>query len=118
MDLHINFRLAAYWVLVAGLLLSFVSAVVPFYSAGYKLLYGVMLAGLLPYLIYAIAVPLLNARLVLAVGLALLGVHGWLVIGARFVGGADYSDGMIYYVPLLLALALVPLLLMVLRKSY
>jgi len=116
--MHTNLRPAAYWVIVAGLLLSFVSAVVPFYSAGYKLLYGVMLAGLLPYLIYAIAAPLLNARLILAVGLALLGVHGWLVISDRFVGGADYSGGMIYYVPLLLALALVPLPVMVLRKSY
>jgi len=118
METHANLRSAAYGVIVAGLLLSFLSSAVPFYSAGYKLLYRVMLAGLLPYLIYAIAAPLLRAGPILAVGLALLGVHSWVVIRERFVGGADYSDGMIYYVPSLLALALVPLLVMVLRKSY
>jgi len=118
MEAYANLRTSAYWVIVAGLLLSFVSALVPFYSDGYKLLYGVMLAGLLPYLVYAIAAPLLRTGLILGAGLMLLGVHTWLVVSERFVGGADYSDGMIYYVPLLLALAQLPLLVMVLRKPY
>lgn len=118
METYANLRTSAYWVIVAGLLLSFISALVPFYSAGYKLLYGVMLAGLLPYLVYAIAAPLMRTSLILGAGLMLLGVHTWLVISERFVGGADYSDGMIYYVPLLLALALLPLPAMVLRKPY
>jgi hypothetical protein len=118
MEPYASLRSSAYWVIVAGLLLSFVSALVPFYSAGYKLLYAVMLAGLLPYLIYAIAAPLLRTGLVLGAGLLLLGVHTWLVISERFVHGADYSNGMIYYVPLLLALALLPLPVMVLRKPY
>ena len=36
----------------------------------------------------------------------------------RVVGGADYSDGRIYYVPVLLAALLSPLLLMALRRPY
>lgn len=113
-----NLRPLAWWIIVAGLLLAFVSAVVPHYQAGYKLDYAVLLAGVLPYLIYGMAVPLLRAGPILLVGLILLIVHTGLVIGERFVGGADYSDGMIYRVPLLLALALLPLLVMVLRKPY
>lgn len=118
METHANLRSSAWWVIVAGFLLSFVSALVPFYSAGYELLYWVMLAGLLPYLVYGVAAPLLRGGLVLAAGLALLGIHAWLVIAERFVGGADYSDHMIYSVPLLLALALLPLPAMALRKPY
>ena len=118
MGMHTNLRSAAYWVIVAGLLLSFVSAVVPFYHAGYKLLYEVMLAGMLPYLVYGIAVPLLRTGPVLVAGFLLLGAHTWLVISERFVAGADYSNGMICYVPLLLSVALLPLPVMALRKPY
>lgn len=118
METHSNLRSSAWWIVVAGLLLSFVSALVPFYSAGYELLYWVMLAGLLPYLVYGIAAPLLRGSVVLVSGLVLLGIHAWLVISERFVGGADYSDHMIYYVPVLMALALLPLPVMAVRQPY
>ena len=118
METHTGLRFSTWWIIVAGLLLSFVSALVPFYTAGYKLLYWVMLAGLLPYLVYGVAAPLLRGGLVLVEGLVLLGLHTWLVIAERFIGAADYSDRMIYYVPLLLALVLLPLPVMALRKPY
>jgi hypothetical protein len=118
MDTQAHLRSSAYWIIVAGLLLALLSALVPHYQAGYKLMYGVLLSGMLPYLIYGIAAPLLRTGLILVAGLGLLTVHAWLVISERFIDGADYSDGMIYYVPLLLALVLLPLLVMALRKPY
>jgi hypothetical protein len=78
----------------------------------------VLLAGMLPYLVYAIAAPLLERTTVIIAGLILLAVHLWLLVSERFIDAADYSDGRIYYVPLLLALALLPLLFRVLRKPY
>jgi hypothetical protein len=118
MQTQTNLRSFAYWIVLAGLLLAIISAIVPFYTAGYKLMYGVLLAGMLPYLVYGIAAALLRRGLMVATGLVLLTLHAWLVISERFLGGGDYSDGMIYSVPLLLALALLPLLVLVLRQPY
>lgn len=113
-----HLRSQAYWVVVGGLLLAAASAVVPFHTTGYRLQYGVLLAGIMPYLVYGIAAPLLERTPVIIAGLILLAAHLWLVVGERFADAADYSDGKIYYVPLLLALALLPLLFRVLRKPY
>jgi hypothetical protein len=118
MQTQTHLRSSAYWIIVAGLLLAFLSAIIPFYQAGYRLMFSVLLSGMLPYLVYGIAVPLLRTGLILVAGLTLLAVHAWLVISERLIGGADYSDGMIYYVPLLLAVALLPLPVMALRKPY
>jgi hypothetical protein len=107
-----------YLVVAAGLALAFASALVPFYSAGYKLYYSVLLVGLLPYLVYGCAAPLLSRGLGGMVGILLVISHAWLVIGERFTGAVDYSDGLIYYVPALLAAVLSPLLLRALREPY
>lgn len=107
-----------YLVVAAGVTLAFVSALVPFYSAGYKLYYSVLLAGLLPYLVYGCAAPLLRRGLGRTIGVLLVISHAWLVIGERFTGAVDYSDGLIYYVPVLLAAVLSPLLLLALRETY
>jgi len=105
-------------VVAAGLVLAFLSALVPFFHAGYVLQYPVLLIGMLPYLVYGVAAPLLDRGLAMLSGLLLLGAHAWLVISERFIGGADYSDGLILYVPLVLALVLSPLLFVALRRPY
>lgn len=101
-----------------GVLLAFASALVPFFSAGYQLDVAVLLAGLVPYLVYAVSAPGLSRALALGVGLVLLAVHGWLVISERFLGGADDSTGLIVFVPLVLGALLTPLLVLVARKPY
>jgi hypothetical protein len=118
METQPKLRSLAYWIVLAGLVLAFTSALVPFYTSGYKLASGVLLAGMLPYLVYGIAAPLLRRGLIVVSGLVLLTVHAGLVISERFLGGGDYSDGMIYWVPVLLAVALLPLLVLVLRQPY
>jgi hypothetical protein len=105
-------------VIVIGLVLSALSAFVPFHEAGYRLMIGVLLAGMLPYLVYAVAVPLLGGPLTAVVGVALVIAHAWLVISERYSSSVDYSDGMIYYVPMLMAVAVLPLAVIALRQPW
>ncbi len=77
-----------------------------------------LLAGLLPYLTFGIAVVLLRRTVTTVVGVILLAAHAWLVIRERFIDSADYSDGMIYYVPIVLTLLLIPLVVMALRQPW
>lgn len=111
-------RTLAYAVIVLGAVLTFAAAVVPYYGTGYQLRFGVVLAGLTPYFVYALAVPLLRGALTATVGLALVVLHAALVIRERFLQGADYSDGLIYIGPLVLAVVLLPLLWRALREPW
>ncbi|MFN2338358.1 MAG: hypothetical protein ABR544_05230 [Gammaproteobacteria bacterium] len=107
-----------YGIILLGCGLAFLSAVVPHYDTGYYLMTGVLLAGLLPYLVYALAAALMKGPLVLAGGLVILVLHGILVVNERVLGGAGYESGMIYYAPLLLAILGLPLLLRTLREPW
>jgi hypothetical protein len=106
-----------YAVIAAGLVLSFVSAVVPHYTH-HKLLFGVLLVGLLPYLIYGVIVVFLNRTLTIAAGIVVLVIHAGIVIGKRFSDVVDYSDGLIYTVPIIVSLMLLPLAVMALGKPW
>ncbi len=107
-----------YAVVALGAVLAFAAATVPHYTAGYRLLFGVLLAGLTPYFIYALAVPLLRNGLIAVTGLVLLALHGALVIRERFLHGADYNDGLICFGPLLLAAVLLPVVWRALREPW
>ncbi len=106
-----------YAIIVIGLALSLISAFVPHYEAGYRLALDVLAAGLLPYLVYGIAVPLIRGSLTTGTGLLIVVVHTWLVFNERIVGHADYSGGLIYYGPMLLALVALPLIVIALKKT-
>lgn len=118
MDLCRLQRVVAYAVLALGAGLAFLSAVVPHFSAGYRLLPGVLLSGLLPYFVYGLALPLLRNGLRTASGLALVLLHAALVYTERLSGPVDYSDGLIHFGPWLLALAMLPLLVLGLRRPW
>ncbi len=105
-----------YLFIVIGLTLSLISALVPHFEAGYRLTLSIFVAGMLPYLIYAIAVPLLRGTLTTGVGLVIVIAHAWLVFNERIIGNGDYSNGMIYYGPLLMTAFAVPLVVIVYRE--
>ena len=117
METSIYSKTFGYAVIAAGLVLSFASAVVPHYGH-YKLMAGVLAIAVLPYVVYGIAVVFLKNTLAIAAGAVLLAIHAGLVIGERFSSTVDYSDGMIYVVPLALFLALMPLLVVALRQPW
>ena len=104
-----------YLSLIAGALLAFVSSVVPHFDAGYRLMFSVLLTGLLPYLVYAMLLPYLQGWQLALPGVLIVVVHGWSVASERFIAYQGYSDGTIYYVPLVLALLALALLAWALR---
>lgn len=118
METQTSSRTLPYAVIATGAALAFAAGVVPHYDAGYRLLFGVVLAGLVPYFVYALAVPLMRDGLVAAAGIVLLVLHAALVGRERFLQGADYADGLICYGPLLLAVALLPLVWRALREPW
>jgi len=105
-----------YLIIIIGLTLSLISALVPHFEAGYRLTLNVFIAGMLPYLVYGIAVPLLRGPLTTIVGLLIVLAHACLVINERFIGGADYSSGTIYFGPLLLAVLAIPLVVIAYKR--
>ena len=106
-----------YLLILFGLFLSFVSALVPHFDAGYNLAFSVFAAGILPYMVYGIIVPLSRGALTTITGLIIVTVHLWLVITQRIIGNADYSNGLIYVVPILLAAAILPLVIFVAKQA-
>ena len=106
-----------YAIIIAGIVLAFVSAIVPFYNAD-MLQVEVLTAGLLPYMIYGIAVVLLRHTFTTITGVVLLFLHAWLVVRERFELGAVYNDVMIYIVPIAFALLLIPLAVVALRQPW
>lgn len=103
------------WTIVLyGLVLSFISAFTPFFTTGYQFQLELMLAGFTPYLIYTIAVPLLVSATTTTVGAGLAAVHTSTVVAVRFFGSVD---SLMYTVPGILSLLVIPLAIVALRKS-
>lgn len=106
-----------YLLLMIGLFLSLISAFVPFFEAGHKLMTSVLIAGMMPYLVYGMAVPLSRSMMTTIIGLIIVMAHALLVFNERYIGEADYSDGMIYYVPIIMAVIVLPLVIITINKS-
>jgi len=109
---------AAFSIVVPGVALAVASALEPFYDDGHVLRFGVLLSGLLPYLVYTLIIVMLPRPAVFVSGFVLLAAHAWLVLSERFSGPVDYSGGVICYVPLLLTLALLPFLIVAIRQPW
>lgn len=106
-----------YSFIIIGLVLSLISALVPHFETAYRLMISVFVSGLFPYMVYGIAVPLLRGSLTTSVGLVIVVTHAWLVFNQRIIGHADYSDGLVYYGPMLLALLALPLIVIAIKRT-
>lgn len=106
-----------YLVIAVGVGLSLISALVPHFTSGYTLKFSVFAAGVLPYLVFGVAVPLHRSAMTTLAGLFVVLAHAWLVFNQRIVGQGDYSDGLIYYGPMVLALIVLPFALIGFRNS-
>ena len=103
------------WIVILyGISLSFIAAFTPFFEAGYLFKLDILLAGLLPYMIYVIAVPLLPGATSTSVGIVLIAAHTTLVVAVRFFG---FSDGLIYIMPIIMAVLVMPLVIVALIKT-
>jgi len=117
MDTHSLLRPLGYLLLAGGCLLAFISALVPHFDTGHRLMVSVLLTGLLPYLVLGLALPYLRGWALALPALLMVVIHAWLVLTQRFMYYQGYSDGMIYYLPLALAAAAATLLAWALRRS-
>ena len=98
-----GYRVFAYWMLAAGAVLAFISGLVPQSAMGHELWVSVILAGLVPYIVYAMTFPHLRGSALTVPGAALVLIHAGLVANQRFLNFNGYEDGLIYTVPLVLA---------------
>jgi len=104
-----DFRPLAYLIVLLGLTAAGVAAVLPHYTAGYKLDTAVLLAVLAPFIVYATLTESLRGGWLPASGLVLLIVSLAVVIPERFLDYDRYADGTIYWVPLLAAAIVLPI---------
>jgi len=107
-----------YVIIALGVVLSFIGAFEQHAAQGVYLHAGFLLAGLLPYFIYSMAVALWSNGLVMLHGVALLVVHGWMIWSVRFAPASEYEPGLLVYGPLTLSVLLLPLLVMALRQPW
>ena len=105
---------AGWMIILYGSCLSFITAFTPFFEAGYLFQNDILLAGLFPYLIYAIAVPLLPGSITTIAGIVLAITHTGMVIGVRFL---DYNESLFYSIPVILAVLLIPLVILAMIKT-
>lgn len=105
-----DFRRPAYFFIALGTALSFAAAVVPFFTAGHSLRLGVLLAGLLPYVVYGLLSDLQRGRPLLLVGIFLIAGDLLVKIPERFLRYDGYASGLIYYWPFAATLAVVAVL--------
>ena len=107
----------SYLIVITGCLLSFISSFHDQYAEGFYIDVGVVLMGLVPYLIFGMAVYLRQGILSTIIGIVLLAVHVWMVYTQHFViGGRD--DTLLLSGPPILGIILLPLLIAAMRKGY
>lgn len=103
------------WIVIAyGISLSFLAAFTPYFEAGFLFKVELLLAGLLPYMIYVIAVPLLPGTANTSVGIVLIAAHTVLVVAVRLLG---FSESLIYIMPAIMAVLVMPLVIVALIKT-
>lgn len=102
-------RPAACLIILLGLGLATAASLVPFYHVAYLLEPGILLAVLMPFLLYGLFIESLRGSWLLATGLLLLAVNLVLVAFERYLRYDGYTDGLIYWVPTLAAVVVLPL---------
>ena len=92
-------RPAAYLIVLLGLGEAAAASLVPYYHVGYLLEPGILLAVLMPFLLYGLFIESLRGAWLLGSGLVLLAANLLFVAWERFLHYNDYADDRIYWVP-------------------
>lgn len=105
-----------YIFILIGLILSLASAFLPFYGAGYRFMASILIAGMTPYLVYGLAVPISRSVTTTVTGLVIVIAHAWLVINER-INSTSPDDNLIYTGPLIIAIAALPVVMVIIRQT-
>lgn len=95
-----------YLVNAIGCILALTTAVVPHYGH-HKLWFSVLAVGLLPYLVFFVATQINAHKTFIVAGLAMLCVDSAVKMVERLISFDHYANGLIYYVPLMVTVAIV-----------
>ncbi len=106
-----DFRRFAYLIIGLGSLLTFATAVVPFYHAGDELRVTVLLVGLMPYIVYGLFTDVVRGWPLPIAGALILGIDLGVKIPERFLHYDGYAGNAIYYAPLVSTFVVLPVLL-------
>lgn len=106
-----DFRRFAYLIIGLGVLLTFATAVVPFYTAGDELRVTVLAVGLMPYIVYGLFTDVVRGWPLLIAGALILGIDLGVKIPERFLHYDGYAGNAIYYAPLVSTFVVLPVLL-------
>lgn len=98
-----DYRPAIFLILSLGLSEAAAASVVPFYNAGYELDGFVLLAVLMPFLLWGLFIESLRGAWVVASGLVLLAISLALLVPERYLHYNGYVDDRIYWIPTLAA---------------
>lgn len=109
MRAELDFRPAAYLLMVAGILLAGLSAVIPHFGAGYRLAFDVFVVGILPYAVYGALTETLRGWSLLLPGTLIVPIHAWLTVTERYLAFDEFESGAIYIVPMVLTVVVLPL---------
>ena len=102
-------RPAASLIILFGLGLAAAAALGPVYPVAYLLEPGILLAVLMPFLLYGLFIESLRGSWLLATGLLLLAANLVLVAFERYLRYDGYTDDLIYWVPTLAAVVVLPI---------
>lgn len=97
-------RLAAYFIILSGFGLAAAASVVPLYHTAYLLEPGILLAVLMPFLLYGLFIESLRGPWLIGAGVLLFAANLVLVVSERYVryvgmaGNTRYADSLSYYV--------------------
>ena len=106
-----DFRQFAYGVIIFGSILSFATAVTPFYGTGYILRVDILLIGLLPYVVYGLFTDVVRGRALLIAGALLLGVDVGVKIPWHFLHHDGDAENILYYASLVSSFVVLPVIL-------
>ncbi|MEW6332315.1 MAG: hypothetical protein AB1560_12730 [Pseudomonadota bacterium] len=113
-----DFRWFAWFIIASGAMLGFAAAAVPHFDTGYRLDLGVLFAGLLPYVVYAVFSDVVRGWALLATGALLLGIDLGVKIPERFLHYDGYAGGRIYLASLVMTLLAIVVLGIAARREH
>lgn len=113
----LDLRPLAFLIITFGCLLTFASAVVPFFDTGYELCGSVLFIGLLPYIIYGFFTDVVRGWALLIAGALMFGIDLGVKIPERFLRYDGYTSGAMYYASLFSTVSIIAILGIGARKE-
>lgn len=98
-----DYRPAAYFIMLSGVLIAGAASLVPLYHVGYRLDLLALTAILTPFALYGMLSETLRGPWLLGSGLLILAVCLAVVVNERYLDYDGYRDGILHWMPVAVA---------------